>query len=842
MSIIDFLSKIRSAVGHIIFRIYTGRYSRKVGIAIGFVGAILVAILGYVIGPVAGRVLTSNPLFPPLHFTAGDLTVLWGVHATVITLGLVGLSFAWNSVRNLPTADNIVAEIAYRLRSIETISFLMTANLCIGGGVLLLTGDVVTADIGLPVGTLLIMSIGVTVQRFWYVFDLLLHNTLDEKVFDFADAALSGKSRNTASDYDVYLQHFFDACHDEIERDRPEQVRKKLRGVEELLDKLLSTSSSLKDKSQFWDYVYGKYDALYRRSIDQQSPELMSQVVASLSGLFWQTQNHRDVDLAVRTIQCFSTLFAREQSMQSQSSQSENLLERFESVQDSILGKFDSANDEESFEEAVELVERLIEAHTSMWRTAVEHEAIGALDYLRYMLQDNHQFRQYEYAQPRTVQDNQNISSNSLDVHKQDKADTYREAVNQLKFASYGWVLNLFEDRDVSKPFVEQIFSEYVADDFESVGELSKLYLGMSQTPETLNYWESWNLNRALENSYGSAMTGMATNTWLLRFYCTALVWILDEQKMDSLEDRDPSESSFTEYDHLQNLVDDVIDQIDSYHDNYPLAEFVEDEKSINDRCDTLIDYFEQVKSLLDEQEQDRIRNLPVNNDCVDNYAESIDSQLQSCALRTALEEVNNITQVDSLDRDPNAEFQSFTTQSRRLFVDDGVSTFFSGNFSNLIDRYRRLVLERMDFEENEFGSATDVIDELAEVVSQESVRLIVVEHMQVARILRDDDRSERSSHAELDSYFTFMGVPVLRDTTTEFAAMALFDEEFEYIEEVDDYPIQLDVVAGENVADWNPEDLPDERDIRDLVRVETAYKSHIDSSSPNGIVFRVSE
>ena len=837
------LSKIRSTVGSVLFRIYTGRYSRKAGIVIGVMGAVLIAVVGYIIGPVAGRVVNSHPLVPPLQFTPSELTVLWGVHATVITLGLVGLSFAWNSVRNLPTADTIVGEIAYRLRSIETISFLMTANLCIGAGVLLVTGDVVTADIGLPVGMLLIISIGVTVQRFWYVFDLLLHNTLDEKVVDFADAALSGKSRATASDYDVYLQHFFDACHDEIERDRPEQLRKKLRSVEELLDGLLSTNSSLKEDSQFWDYVYAKYDALYRRSVDQQNSELARQVVASLSGVFWQTQNHRDVDLAVRTMQCFATLFARGHSMQFQNNSSENLLERFENVQTRILGQFDSADDMESFERATELVEKLIETHAKMWRTAVEKEAIGDFDHLRYMLDDNYQFRQYEYAPPRALRDTQDSSNDSLEVLKQNKADTYREAVDHLKFASYGWALNLFEEGDVSNSFIEQIFSEYVESDFSSVGTLSKLYLGMNETVDPLSYWERWNLNRALENSYGAATTGMAANTWLLRFYCVALVWIIDEQEaIDRLDTRDPDESPFTEYDHVQNRIDKIINQIDSYRDNYPLNEFAESEISINDRCNALIDYFEEVKSLLNEQEQDRVRTLPVNNECVDNYGESIDSQLHSCALRTAVEEVSSITQMNSLDRDANAEFELYSTQPRRLFVDDGVPTYFNNNFSELIDQYRSLVLERLNLEMNEFDSATDVLDALAEVVSQENVSLIVAEHMQVARVLRDDDRSERSSDSDLESYFNFIDVPVLRDTTTEFAAVALFDEEFEYIEEVDDYPIQVDVMAGEDVADWDPDDLPDETDIRDLVRVETSYKSYIDSSSPNGVVFRVSE
>lgn len=836
------ISRVRLAVERLLFRLLTGRYSRRAGIGIGVVGATLIAVAGYVTGPVVGRIVADSPLVPPLRFTSSELTVLWGVHATVITLSLVGLSFAWNSVKNLPTTDTIIGEVAYRLRSIETITFLLASNLCIGAGVLLVTGDVIPADIGLPVGAFLVVSVVVTVHRFWIVFDLLLHNTLDEKVFDFADATLSGKSRATASDYEVYLGHFFDAGRTEIERDRPERLRDKLRGVEELLDKLLDSDSSRKDDNQFWEYVYGKYDAVYRRSVAQQNPELEKQVVASLSGVFWKTQNHGDTDLVMRTLQCFATLFARGYSVEPQSSSLEFLLERFENAQRRILGQFKNADEAESLEEAAALVEGLLETHTNLWRTAVEHEAVGALDYIRHMLDDVYQFRRYTYAPPQAVRDARDIPDDSLKVRKQDRADTYREAINHLKFAAYGWALNLFEEGDVSDYFIEQVFMEYVESDLGSMNTLSELYFEMGRVTEPLNYWERWNLNRALENSYGVASAGMAIDTWLLRFYCTALVWMLDDQDaIDDLDAREPSDSPIIEYDHVQHRVDKITDQIDSYREEYPLAGFVDSGPSIDERCDALIDYFEEVESVLDQQERDWIRTLPISDDSVDSYGESVDSQLVSCALRTAVEEVGRITQVETLDQDANAEFTLPESAERKGFVDDGIPTFFNSNFSGLIERYRSLVLEHLDFEERELDAAADVPDALAEVVSREEVALIVVEHMEMARILRDDERSERSSNSDLGSHFTFMEVPVLRDVTTEFAAVAFFDEGFEYVEKVDDYPIAVDVTPGEDVDDWDPDELSDEEDIRDYARIEHSYKAHIEASGPSGIILYIS-
>lgn len=167
---------------------------------------------------------------------------------------------------------------------------------------------------------------------------------------------------------------------------------------------------------------------------------------------------------------------------------------------------------------------------------------------------------------------------------------------------------------------------------------------------------------------------------------------------------------------------------------------------------------------------------------------------------------------------------------------------FFNSNYSGLIDRYRGLVLDHLDFEEREVDAAADVADAIAEVVSQEDVALIVVEHMEVARTLRDDERSDRISNDDLRSYFAFMDIPVLTGVTTEFAAVALFEEEFDYTEAVNDYPIAVDVTPGEDVDEWDPEELSDEDDIRNYVRIEHSYKAHIEGSGSNGVTFHISD
>ncbi|RJX43135.1 hypothetical protein DM826_07460 [Halonotius aquaticus] len=485
----------------------------------------------------------------------------------------------------------------------------------------------------------------------------------------------------------------------------------------------------------------------------------------------------------------------------------------------------------------------MLDTHTMLWRTAVENEAVGALDYLRHMLDDVYQFRRYEHSPPPDVRDRRDISNESVAAQKQDQADIYRESVRHLRYAAYAWALNLYEEGDSSEDFINHVFSKYVEQEFGSVTELSGVYFSMREATEPLNYWEHWNIDREMEQNYGMAMTGVAVHTWLLRFYCAAVIWLVnDDEKIANLREQTPANSPLTEHEQVQPDVDRIIDQIETYREEYPLKNLLDGKAPIVDRCDAIIDYFEDVKSVLDEQEQARIREMPISDEYVSGYAENINSQLKSANFWTAIETVGDVTQVDSLEEDPNVTFSGVASAPRKLFVDDGMETMFQSHHRDLIDRYRSLVLEELNIIEREVDSATDIPDALAELVSDKEVALIVCEHRDVGRILQDDERSGRSSNNVPNSYFSFLNVPVLRDVTTEFAAFVLLDENFEYIEECEDVSVSVDVTAGESVDNWNIEEFTDDQDIRDHAQIELSYNAYIEGSGQNGVIFRISE
>lgn len=283
---------IMNAVRVTFLRAYKGLYGRWWGLLIGCSLAIILAGAGYFFGPASNLILADTFHLDIFEFKQSELSVLWGVHATIIGFGLVALSFAWNQIQDLPTDPGIIADIAHRLRSIEIISFLLTSNLMIGAVVLRLGGSSVPPQLGFPAGMLFFASLIFILERFWHVLDLLLHNSLDDTVEGYARDHLSGDFHSPAGEFDSYLGHFFEASRQEIEADRPDKLRKKLRRIETLLEMLLEKDSAVATDTQLWDFVFSNYDSLYRRCIKQQNEELEQQLIASLSGVYWISMNH----------------------------------------------------------------------------------------------------------------------------------------------------------------------------------------------------------------------------------------------------------------------------------------------------------------------------------------------------------------------------------------------------------------------------------------------------------------------------------------------------------------------------------------------------------------------
>ncbi|PHQ37991.1 hypothetical protein DJ69_14045 [Halorubrum persicum] len=86
----------------------------------------------------------------------------------------------------------------------ETIAFLFTSNVLIGLAVLL-ENQMVRPKITFTVSLLFVASLWLAASRFWRVFDVLLFNSLDDKVAEFAEEELGNMKSRIQLDLDDLL-------------------------------------------------------------------------------------------------------------------------------------------------------------------------------------------------------------------------------------------------------------------------------------------------------------------------------------------------------------------------------------------------------------------------------------------------------------------------------------------------------------------------------------------------------------------------------------------------------------------------------------------------------------
>lgn len=544
----------------------------------------------------------------------------------------------------------------------------------------------------------------------------------------------------------------------------------------------------------------------------------------------------------IRTLRTYSRLLERGLAHVPPSKSTKFLLERFHNPQLHVLNEFKRAETEESLSRAQSLVEALLDTHIEMWKASVEHGSLDTLNLLRQLLQDVFQFREYEYAPPPLDASFDELPPDELstDQRKQALADDYRSSIEHLRFAVYGWGIHLYTEGDLSSSFCQGLLEGPVIEEFSSINDLSDVFFRIRETEPIFGFWEEWNMNRELDRKFGVATTGMAANTWLLKFYCSTLIWMLCTDSGTDLDTVEPMDNPALDYADRSIHLDPIIDTIEAFKDDYPLSELVENREIIEGYCDQLIQYFGEVREIFKDQERDWTRDQPIEDGIISRFSEKVNSQLKSNQFRTSIKNTNGISEDPSLSEGDGFQFPTEGRLPRRLFVDTGISTFFTNNFSEVISDYRRFVLDQLIFETHQVSSYNELPSVLDESTSDNDIRVIVTGDREAANVIRDHERSNRISNQELNSYLEFSNTPVLNDITNDYLAIAWLDQSFDYIEKSVDNPLIVDVIPGEKVPEWNDSEVPDDFVPEDWVKVTFLYIAEIYSSKQNGIIFQM--
>ncbi|MFC3957460.1 hypothetical protein [Halovivax cerinus] len=516
-----------------------------------------------------------------------------------------------------------------------------------------------------------------------------------------------------------------------------------------------------------------------------------------------------------------------------------HLLKRFENAQIQTLMEFGEAETQEQISRTESLLDTWLQTQTDMWKASVENDSLETLQSLRQLLSDINQFREGEYA---FTQHDINIKiSEQADLHsthyKQRLADGFRRRLAELQFAAYAWAFHLFKEDELSEATIRWVLETAIPEDFGSVRELSEMFFRMREARGLASSWEQWNMNRELDRNFGVATTGPATSTWLLSFYCSALVWITlsTDQRISEIED--PQDSPALDYADRTLQLDQVLETLELYKETYPLESLLIDDAAVERTCENLTEYFEGVQATFKQQEREWTRAQPIDNSLVEHFEERANSRLNDSTFRAALTNLKKITEVDDLDDENTASFDMSLWYPRRLFVETGISTTFTNSLSPVLTRYREFVINQLNFKTQRVSSHNRLPQELDDIIGNHTVELIITGGSEPASTLRNHEKSNRTSNRRLRSYLEYGDTPVLNDFGADYLTLVLYEVEFAYEESSTNTPLSIDYTPGESVDDWQDIKTSSDADPSDWVRFNINYDAVIQSDIQTGIL-----
>jgi len=831
--------RIKDKIIRGIHKIWTGKYSSKYGVILGFSSTVLIGIFGYLLG----RYIPYKTIF---ELVLDDFLQIWGLHAAIISIPIIGLSFAWNSVRNLPVSEEILKEYTARLRSAETVTLLLISNLIIGVIVFFYHSIPLTnIEMCFIILSLLIFSVILTIRRFQVVFDLLLNKTVDNKVKDFVKESISNKYLKSDVNIEPYIEHFVQKAHKKIQNENAELLKKNLKHIEDIIKSAIS-EDFFSTGNKRYGYILNRYLFLHKRCIKQKDFDSEAMIIFSIKRMFgigskrYEYDNECKYEHISLIIDRYPQLLGQHFSYSDEEDNLELLMDVYKGIQIWITYNFENSMDKKQIIELSKLIEVLLKSHSELWQKAIENECFELIEglnalkkKLKYKLNPN----TYEKIMKNVNRKKNSAENTSINNIKLKKTREVYPEIKKMTFYPYGWGLHLYNEGDVSEEFIVKLFNEYVKKNFKSTTNLTNIFFEISLTDLLYDFWESKSTERKLHGSYEPVSMKMAIQSWILDFYCTALCWIIcKEEEIDELKKMSGLKiSKVKENDYQRSLKDikNIIEKIDSYrHSNYPLSEFIEKPPSIQERCDALIEYFEELQSALEKEYQKWIRKQPLSKEAIKQYEKKVVSALDSCSLREDLLRLSRKKFIKSYKK--SKVLKSIFSRSivpRKLFINDDKVIW--SNFLDVKDAYQRYIIKQIPFEKKYVDSEEEAFSVLIDFLSDYPVETMIV-NLNLKDYFQDCDDFE----FDMDkNQYLFKNIRLSFEKTSVYYAVIIYEDSIEYLEGNKNGSFRVKVTPGEDVKDPKFNKELETSQVEDYVLCELSLKAKVQMKEKVGVI-----
>lgn len=420
-----------------------------------------------------------------------------------------------------------------------------------------------------------------------------------------------------------------------------------------------------------------------------------------------------------------------------------------------------------------------------------------------------------------------------------------RSEISVMTFVVSAWAFRLLRNDRITRETYSEIAAK-TQSERSSIEEVAKTYYTMIRGPDNggLGYWEQWNLDEALEEEMGAAVTPMSVHSWLRDFYCAELLRLGSESDWGTDQESE-RETPIPAVRQVMNEPESLKGTFNQLRDE-SLAEFLTAEV---DDLDTLIDTLVQLHDDAADQYRDdmrkTIRSQELDESRKDEFRESVKKKFnEECTLRNVMSTLSLIA-VGEIG-DESHHLVDLQIPRRKLVSVDAIPIVNSiQRYANpIIENFSRLVFEELEFESVHVNSNEEVIQRIQEYSDSRGVEAILTSLGITDQVFRDDSKYDPfvppDERIFENQRGTYEGIPVISIRYEEPVVVLLFDKSVQIVEsEMSEGPLEITIEPGEvtlSKEDRNEMTEDDLNQWRDVARAKIRYKGEFRSRGTTGV------
>ena len=587
------------------------------------------------------------------------------------------------------------------------------------------------------------------------------------------------------------------------------------------------------------------YDSLLNESFEYRR-EVLSAIVSAARGAKKRDFNSLYIDLLSDLNRCY---VLEQEAGEMIFDLKRFFVRRYSILLDQPLDELKAGETEQQLKDRYEVWRQAFMQAVELLRTMIEYSDDESYSHLVSRFTD---FYPYEMVHTGGVSSNSEKEQDSeWSEKKLEYGEKVRSDVSVMTFVVTAWAFRLLKNDQISRDTYSDIAAE-TQSERSSIEDIAEAYYTKIRGSDSggLGYWEQWNLDEALEEEMGAAVTPMSVHSWLRDFYCAELLRLGSESE-GVTDQGSEQETPVPAVRQVTNESESLSETFDRLKEDSLTGFLTAEVDDLDILVDSLIQLHDDAAEQYRDNMRETIRDHKLDESRKDEFRSSLKKKFgEECTLRNIMSTLSLITAGEIGDE--RHHLVDLQIPRRKLVSVDSIPIMDSiQRYVNpVIEKFSRLVFEELEFESVQVNSNDQAIQRIQEYSDSRGVEAILTSLGITDRVF--SDASEYDSFVPPDERIfenqrgTYAGIPVISIRYEDPVVVLLFDASEQIVEpDLSEAPLEMEIEPGEESLSNEERSEMTEDEIsqwRDVARAEVRYKGRFRPQGTTGVHITVND